>query len=527
MGNTEEQQLLSLPHYLDHWARCFPEREVAVDGDLRLTYAQLADSVDGCARAFLDAGVQPGDRVAMLTTPRLEFLIVLLALHRVGAVWVGLNPRHRLTELDHVIKDTTPRLLIGIKRFEERDFEEDLLELARRNEPRKAPLILVDQQPDPRFYMALRTREVGNDELAQAASVVKGVSPSCVVYTSGSTGKPKGAILCHYGQIRAYQRWHAYLGLERTCMISDLPVDHVGGLDRIFLTLIGGGSLVFKRRFEPSALLECIQRERINVWLGELTQWVKCAPLLDHYDLSSLEAIGYGGGPPARELLERYARVCTRIFAGYGMTETSDAVMWTDPGCSLEALCEHNVGRPLDGVLTRLVSADGEPIDRGEAGLLEVRSSTVFLGYLNRPDATAAAFTSDGWFRTGDLLREREDGTFDFLGRSNHTYKSGGYNIHPREIELVLEGHPAVSAAAVVSVPDKVFQSVGHAFVELLDGEAVDPEELRSHCAERLANYKLPKTITIFERLPTLRNEKVDRVLLSERARELALASDR
>jgi acyl-CoA synthetase (AMP-forming)/AMP-acid ligase II len=522
LGDIEEQ-LISLPHYLDRWARRFPEREVAVEGQVRLTYAQLAEAVDGCARAFLDAGVGPGDRVAMLTTPRLEFLIVLLAAHRIGAVWVGLNPRHRLAELDHVVKEVAPKLLLGIERFEGRDYEQDLRELARRNELAAAPVMIAGEQPDPRFYEALRTRDVGDEELARAGGAVGPGSPSCIVFTSGSTGAPKGAVLCHHGQIRAYRRWHDYLGLARTRMISELPVDHVGGLDRVFLTLIGGGTVVFQRRFQPGSLLECMQRERITVWMGELTQWVKCAPLLDRYDLSSLRAIGYAGGPPARELLERYARVCERIIAGYGMTETSDAVMFTDPGCSLQALSEHNVGRPIDGVLVRLVSAECERLGRRAVGLLEVRSSTVFLGYLNRPQATAAAFSDDGWFRTGDLLREREDGTFDFLGRSDDTYKSGGYNIYPREIEVVLESHPALGAAAVVGVPDEVFQAVGHAFVEALDGEAAPTaEQLRAHCSERLANYKVPKTITVVEALPTLRNEKIDRALLRERALQIA-----
>jgi acyl-CoA synthetase (AMP-forming)/AMP-acid ligase II len=520
LGNIEEQ-LVSLPHYLDRWARRFPEREAAVDGHLRLTYAQLAEAVDGCARAFLDAGVRPGDRVAMLTTPRLEFLIVLLALHRIGAVWVGLNPRHRLAELDHVVKDTAPRLLLGIERFEGRDYEQDLRELARRNELPAAPVIIGGEQPDPRFYETLRTRDVQDEELSQAARAVGPGSLSCIVYTSGSTGQPKGAMLSRHGQLRAYEHWLSYLGTGPIRMISDLPVDHVAGLAPSFVSLMGGGTVVFMNRFDPDELLRCIERERITVWPGELTQWVKCAPLHDQYDLSSLRLVGYGGGVPPRELLDRYLSVTPRAFSGYGMTETSDAIMFTDPDALPEVLCEHNVGKPLDGVLTRLVSPDGEPLPRESTGLLEVRSSTVFLGYLNRPEATAAAFSDDGWFRTGDVLCERDDGTFDFLGRADHTYKSGGYNIYPQEIEVVLEGHPAVRAAAVVSVSDEVFQAVGHAFVERVDNGSVDLQELRSYCSERLANYKVPKTITIIERLPMLRNEKIDRVLLGERALEM------
>ena len=149
--------------------------------------------------------------------------------------------------------------------------------------------------------------------------------------------------------------------------------------------------------------------------------------------------------------------------------------------------------------------------------MLEVRGSTVFLGYLNRPDATAAAFTADGWLRTGDLFREHQDGTFDFLGRADHTYKSGGYNVYPREIEIALESHPAILEAAVVGIPDEVLQAVGHAFVRVADGQqTLTEEQLRAYCSERLADYKLPKAITMVVSLPTLRNEKIDRLMLRE-----------
>ena len=198
---------------------------------MRLTYAQLAEAVDGCARAFLDVGVEPGDRVAMLTTPRLEFLIVLLAVHRIGAVWVGLNPRHRPAELEHVVKEIAPKLLLGIERFEGRDYEQDLRELAQRNELAAAPVIIAGEQPDPRFYETLRTRDVRDEELAQAGGAVGPGSLSCIVFTSGSTGAAKGgdALPSRPGSAPT-SHWHVVpRDLTAMRMISELPVDHVGG----------------------------------------------------------------------------------------------------------------------------------------------------------------------------------------------------------------------------------------------------------------------------------------------------------
>jgi acyl-CoA synthetase (AMP-forming)/AMP-acid ligase II len=287
----------------------------------------------------------------------------------------------------------------------------------------------------------------------------------------------------------------------------------------MLVALVGGGSVLLQRRFAPEALLSCIERERATFWLGELAQWVRCAPLLERYDLSSLEIVGYAGASLPPELLERMKSLAPRIFTGYGMTETSNAIMFTDPDTPPTDPSSNNVGRPIQGVFTRLVSSGGEPVGAGVGGLLEVRSDLVFLGYLNRPEATAEAFTPDGWFRTGDLFRACPDGTFDFLGRVDDMYKSGGYNIYPREIEAVLESHARVGRVVVVGVPDEVYQAVGHAFVELLPGDdRPATNELRDYCSERLANYKVPKAITVLEELPRLRNEKVDKVSLRQMA---------
>lgn len=515
---------LALIDYLEHWAAEAPEREAAVDGSCRLTYAQLAERVEECAQALLAVGVRDGDRVAMLTTPRIEFLIVFLALSRIGAVWVGLNPRHTRAELQYVLADGDCRMLIAIDHFGGRDYTEDIRALSARQRLVSEPLLIAGEAPDPRFFSALAATTTPPQKPTTRARGQAGARPSMIVYTSGSTGRPKGALLSGYGLISTYRRWAAYLALSEMRLVAELPVDHVGGLDRVFLTLIEGGLIVFLRRFDPRELLECIQRERITSWNGELTQWIKCAPLLDEYDLSSLEVIGYAGGPPPRALLERYAQVVPRICTGYGMTETSDAIMFTDSDCSLETLSEHHVGRPIDGVCTRLVSPEGKLLASGEVGTLEVRSARLFLGYLGHEQATAEHFTADGWFRTGDLLRERPDGTFDFLGRADHTYKSGGYNIYPREIEIALESHPAVGAAAVIGAPDDLFQAIGHAFVEPADGAtAPSAEQLFEHCSASLARYKIPRSITVLDRLPTLRNEKLDRV----RLREIALSSRR
>ncbi len=517
-----ERQLSSLVSYLDHWSERAPQREAVVDGECRLSYGQLAELVDECARALLSAGVGPGDRVAMLTTPRLEFLIAFLAMNRTGAVWVGLNPRHKLAELDYVLRDSGANLLIGIERFEDRDFREDLQRLAQRNALPVAPVIIRGERPDPRFYETLRTRDVKDEELAEAAGLLTAHRPICVVYTSGSTGEPKGAVLSDHGLVAAHLRWGAHLALSAVRLTVELSIDHVDGLGRPLFALLHGGTVILQRRFDPRATLECIEREQATFWFAELTQWIKCQPYLSEYDLSSLEVAGYVGGPLPHDLALALKAIGARVFTGYGMTELSSAALLTDFDAPWEVLEDANVGRPINGIMARLVTAEGQPVGKNGEGFLQLRGDTTFLGYLNQPEATAAAFSDDGWFRTGDLLRECPDGTFDFIGRADETYKSGGYNIYPREIEVVLESHPQIACAAVVSVPDDLFQSAGHAFVEPAQGTArPTPEELQTYCRGSLANYKVPKAITVLDTLPILRNEKVDKVTL----REMALAT--
>lgn len=508
-------QLSPLVRYADHWAKSRPHSEAVIDRECRLDYARLGQLVESCSRAFLAAGIKPGDRIAMLTTPRVEFVISFLAMSRVGAVLVGLNPRHRLPELEYVVQDCDPKLLIAIDSFEQRDYRSEIQTLAAKSDLLCPPVVIEGEQPDLDFFSVLERRQVTDEEIARVTEQLTPASPICVVYTSGSTGPAKGALLSDHGLLGSHLRWVKHLGIGEIRIISDLPIDHIGGLERMLVALVQGGTTLLQRRFDPRAVLECIQRERATFWLGELTQWVKCAPLLEEYDLSSIEIAGYAGAPLPAEMLEQITAFAPLIFTGYGMTETSNAIILTDAQTPADAFTKQHVGRPIEGVMTRLVDPDGQPVAIGQEGLLEIRSDLVFLGYLNRPEATAEAFSPDGWFRTGDLFRQDPDGTFDFLGRADDMYKSGGYNIYPREIEGVLESHEMVGRVAVLGVPDEVYQAVGHAFVEPIPGgEQPRAEDLRAYCSERLANYKVPKRITVLAELPKLRNEKVDKLSL-------------
>lgn len=506
--------------YLAFHAGERPTAEAAVLGDVRLTYGALAAEVEACAAALLASGVDKTDRVAVLTTPRPEYLVVFLALARIGAIWVGLNPRYRLSELKYVVDDAAPRMLIGLSSFEGRDFAADLTALMRTS---SSPRRLVTVGPRPvagatlfdDFLLEGSARD--GRTVAAAEAGVGAFDPLCIVYTSGSTGAPKGAVLTHRSFARCYTTQFRYWPIRPLRVLSNLPVNHIGGLGDIGgYCLVGGGVQVFMERFEPHRTIELVGGERISVWLQLQSQFrmVAEAPEFDAAVFPDLQLIVWGDKIPLW-LAEKLRQKAPRLATTYGLSEACGPLTFTDPDAPLEVLAD-TIGKPVPDYGVRLADADGSPVPAGQPGELQVRGDFVMAGYFNRPKETAEAIDPSGWLHTGDLARQRPDGNYELVGRLKDMYKSGGYNVYPREVELAIEAHPQVRLAAVVSIPDPLYQEVGHAFVVGTGEEPLTPEELDRHCRALLANYKVPKRFHWRSGLPLLANGKVDKRALRE-----------
>lgn len=500
-------------------ARQKPDAEALVWEDVRLSWRDLAGRIERCARALLAAGVARGDRVAMLSTPRPEFVTVFMAATRIGAIWVGLNPRHRLDELSYVIGDAAPKVLFAIPSFEGRDYGGDLAALTAPGSPVQRLVTFGDALPglSTGFDAFLAEGDAAHDDAYAAA--VAAVSPddaACIVYTSGSTGEPKGALLPHRGLVRSYGVQWARWRVDPLRVVNNHPINHIGGLgDTNCYALIAGGTQVFMERFDARVMLSVTERERITLWGQVVTIFEMVTRLPDwaDYDLSSLQFIWWGGAPAPASLIEAISEICPRNATFYGMTETCGSVTYVDPDASLEEKAA-TIGRPIPEVAVRLADADGRAVARGEPGEIQVRGDLVMLGYFNRPAATAEVIDVDGWFHTGDLAVERADGNYRIVGRLKEMFKSGGYNIYPREIEVALETHPDVALAAVVPVPDDLYQEVGAAFVIANPGASLDGTVLDRWCRERLANYKVPKRFFVRDALPLVAVGKIDKVAL-------------
>ncbi len=506
-GHRPAPILERIDAYVDHWAARTPDAEFLIDGGptftgRRLTWADTRAQVDRVAAALIAAGVAPGERVAYLADSRLNFFVHFLATSSIGAIWQGLNPKYTDEELDYVVGDAAPRLVFDGSGGQRSEALTAAASVER--------VIDVDGEGWPALLAAGDTIDPAH--LADRRTAVDRLDPAFIVYTSGSTGRPKGALLTHHGYAHCGVHAIAARRLYHKRMICNLPINHVGSVSDICgRTMIGGGTLVMQERFDPELMMATIEAEQVQVWGGVPTIFQLCLahPTFADRDLTCVDQIAWGGaGMPVPVLEALFAATgALRGTVGYGMTEMTGGISCTAPESTIEQLTT-TAGVPMDGFDWRIVDGDGTECPTGEAGEIQVRGDWMMTGYWNRPDADTEAFTDDGWFKTSDLGLLRHDGHLQLVGRLSDMFKSGGYNTYPREIELCLEDHPSVSIAAVVGVPDPVFDEVGHAFVVAPGATAGD---LIAHCRERLANYKVPKVVHLRDALPMLAVGKIDK----------------
>jgi acyl-CoA synthetase (AMP-forming)/AMP-acid ligase II len=508
----------TLLHYLERGARLFPSREAAWDGRESLDYAGLAQCVEACAVALGAAGLRPGNRVAYLGTPGVQFWASLLAVQRAGGIWLGLNPLQTERELAHVLGDARPVLTFigpGLSAAS-REALQRAATHAGVDSPRELPVGVDGLRHG---LEALGRLEGGHDDAVASGLAARGAS--LIVYTSGSSGRPKGALITHAGLVENGWWLARRLGFEPCRTLANLPINHIGCVgDVCATTLVAGGTLVFMDRFDAGQAVALLRGQRIT-WLAQVPaqfQLMVARGGLQAEDLVEIRHLTWGGAPMPRGLIEQFMGWVPDLFNSYGLTECSGTITVSPRGASLDTLAE-TVGRPVDPGLLRI--ADGEKtLPAGQAGEVQIRGHHLFGGYLNQPQATAEAFTADGWLRTRDLGLCDDTGNVRLLGRMHDMFKSGGFNVYPREVEGVIESMAGVELCAVLAVPDPLWGEVGIAFVQS-NSVAVTAAALEQHCARLLARYKIPKRFELRPSLPLLAVGKIDKQAL--RAQEMAV----
>jgi long-chain acyl-CoA synthetase len=295
-------------------------------------------------------------------------------------------------------------------------------------------------------------------------------------------------------------------------VLVNLPINHVGCIGDVCATaLVLGSTMVFMPRFDAVAAVQALTEHRIT-WLPQVPaqfQLMLAKGGLDAKALSGVRSLAWGGAAMPSGLIEQLRSWVPDLFNSYGLTECSGTITISERGASLDALA-HSIGKPVDPSRVRIADEQDRPLAAGEGGEIQIRGPHVFKGYLHDATATQATFTADGWLKTGDLGLSDADGSVRLLGRTREMYKSGGYNVYPREVETVIEALPGVELCAVVGLPDALWGEVGVAFVQG-DPNAVTAELLAAHCATQLARYKCPKRFVVRTALPLLPIGKVDK----------------
>ncbi|MDI4233581.1 long-chain fatty acid--CoA ligase [Bradyrhizobium sp. Arg237L] len=498
--------------WIAHHGRRTPDKVAMVDlgSGRRFTYAQSDARISRLAAHLRDQlKVARGDRVAVLALNTTDTLEVQFACGRLGVVFLPLNTRLTVPELQFIVGDASPKVMIH-----DGDLAETALSVAR--------LCNISS--------TLRLGPDGSYEAGiAAAQPIETFEPvtlddiSTIMYTSGTTGQPKGAIITHgmtfFNCVNLGGL--AYIS-PSSVFLCVLPLFHTGGLNCYTNPVLhAGGTVLIMRNFDPGEALRLISdpAERINVFFGvpAIYQFMAQHPSFASADFGRLMIGGVGGAPMPVPLLKVWEARGVALQQGYGMTETSPAVMALDREDA--ARKAGSAGKPVLHTEVRIVRPDGTDADVGELGELWVRGPNITPGYWNRPDANASSFT-DGWLHTGDATRVDEEGFYYIVDRWKDMYISGGENVYPAEVENVLHQIAAVAEAAVIGIPDEQWGEVGMAIVAVKPGQTLTPADIHAHCAANLARFKCPRTIEFVEALPRNATGKIHKPTLRKQFAE-------
>jgi acyl-CoA synthetase (AMP-forming)/AMP-acid ligase II len=502
----------SLREMLDAQSRATPDLPFLISPRRQWTYRDAISDIDATAALLSERyGVGGGDRVAIVAANHAEYAILMWAVVTLGAIITSLNGWWSTPELEYGIGLTSPVLIAGDERR--------LARLAGGSVPPGVPVRLLDElQQEAREFAG---RDFAGRDTARAN--VTEDSPSVILFTSGTTGRPKGATLSHRNIINfaMVNRLAAAMGAvamgpgpgpepgmapPRGCSIVSSPMFHVSGMIAVLIT--GAAfptSLVFPAPgpWDPRTWLELTAKHGVTTWSGVPTQWWRLLrhPDIGSYDLSLVRTVGSGGAvfPPelVRELHARFPAV--RLGNGYGMSETVG--LGTQAGGDHFVAVPESVGPAQPTVEVQIRDSGGAILPEGEIGEICLRSPSVFLGYWNDPDATAAVLDENRWYRTGDYGRVA-GGLLFLASRRRDMIIRGGENIYPIEIENRLIEHPDIDEAAVIGVDHLELGQETKAFIVRRPGSGLTGQQVRDWCAAAMAAFKVPASVEFRESLP-------------------------
>lgn len=487
------------------------DKEAIVDGDNRYSYREFERRINQLAAGLITTGIQKGDRIVIQLKNRIEYLDLYMATARIGAILVGINYNYKAAEIQDILKDSKPSLIVAGEEFVEGFDMADTQGIPcfvvgnARGRWKTFESLYYDLNPELERIIEERRNLVNKDD------------PVLVIYTSGSTGKPKGVLLSHHNIISNISVQNEHFHVRKTDrMLLHLPMNHVGGATETFFSMMmAGGTVVLMESFHPVKALELVQKEKITI-LGQVpTMYIMqfSLPNFSDYDLSSLRVCIVAGATTPTEVMKKLMKMAPVAQTGYGMSEVGGFITYTDPNDPPEVVAR-TVGKIAKEFSMKIVDENKRPVPPGEIGEIAVKGDCVMLGYLNNQEETAKVIDEEGWFYTGDMGKIDNNGNLVLAGRRKEMFICGGYNVYPAEVEEYLSRHPAVKLCAVVGVPDEKYGEVGKAYVVLHPQFSVDERELVEYLSERIADYKIPKHFVFRDELPLTPLGKVNKKLL-------------
>jgi long-chain acyl-CoA synthetase len=455
--------------------------------DAVLSYGDFRDAALKVAAALRERGITPGDRVGLVLPNVLSFPVVFYGALLAGAAVVPMNPLLKAREVEYYLKDSGARLVVALE-----PSAEPVVEAAG-----TVGIEAVTVGP------ALPEALMGEATL-DAAVERSGDDLAVILYTSGTTGQPKGAELTH-ANLAGNCRTTADTLTENTpddVIMGCLPLFHVFGLTcGLNTAVLRGSTLTLIPRFDGAKALSVIERDKVTIFEGVPTMFAGMlhSPDARTHDVSSLRLCVSGGSAMPVEIMRSFEETfgCI-VLEGYGLSETSPVASFNHPHAERKP---GSIGTPIAGVAMRLVDDEGKDVPAGEVGEIAIRGENVMKGYWQRPEETAKSIP-DGWFRTGDLARQDDDGYFFIVDRKKEMIIRGGYNVYPREIEEALYEHPAVAEAACIGIAHPELGEEVAAAVALKPGASAEVDELREFVKARVAAYKYPRHLWLVDALP-------------------------
>ena len=535
---TNRQEQTTFGELVNTAARRFGPNEALCYQGRRWSFSELKEDVDRAARGLLSLGVGPGNHVALWMPNRPEWVHLMFAIAKIGAVLVPINTRFRTSDLEYVVRQSDSTTLITVDRSGPVDYLGMVRELCPELEKGDSDDLTTEVFPllkrvvvvgDPHYPGVTDWDDVlsglddaSSEELDRRQSAVEPSGPVLIMYTSGTTGFPKGVVQSHVIQQNVRDQAVRMGMTQDDVILMYLPLFHAFGLyEGPLMSMITGARMVLTTLFDPPESLTLIEQERATVLSGFDTHFhgLTTHPNLESTDLSSLRTGVLAVGMASSEAVARQTqRLLCPTITGWGMTEVGVCGTMSYLDSPEDDRCLGS-GHPLEGYEYKVIDPEtGDELGYGQMGELCVRTYAMMQGYYKKPEETAEAVDTNGWLHTGDVATIRDDGFVRFMGRYKELLKVGGENVDPVEVEAFLLGHPGVNSVQIIGVTDQTLGEIACACVVLREGHQVSAAEIIGYCRGKLASFKLPKHVLFMTEYPMTPSGKVQKFKLKEQA---------